>query len=198
MSLPPCPACHEAVGGPICVGCGLLQPVPAALDPWTALGLRPRWALEPADIDRAWKERSKLVHPDRFVGKAPALRRAALGWTAGVNEARRALKAPMSRGLWLAIGQGALPERGGPVMAPDFLDWVFSMPMAPDDDPTAVGAAVTERRAALYTDLQTLFSAWEQAGSPPPGHPSLAAAPALLAQLRYVEQLQARLEPTPA
>jgi hypothetical protein len=79
-------------------------------------------------------------------------------------------------------------------MDPDFLDWVFTMQMALDDDPAEVAAAVLERRAALYTALQSLFSAWEQAGSPPPGHPSLAGAPDLLAQLRYVEQLQARLD----
>jgi hypothetical protein len=100
----------------------------------------------------------------------------------------------MSRGLWLAIGQGALPERGGPVMDPAFLDWVFTMQMALDDDPAEVAAAVADRRAALTSALQALFSAWEQAGSPPPGHPSLAGAPDLLAQLRYVDQLQARLD----
>lgn len=248
MPLPPCAACHEAVGGPVCVGCGALQPLPADLDPWTALGIRPQWMLAADAIDRAWKEQSKKVHPDRFVGQPPAIRRAALAWTAAVNEARRTLRDRLSRGLLLATGRPTLPERGGPALDPDFLEWVFDQnaaldqhardiaashplagaatataadalaaPAAPADghtllvaepapaayqagpQPSAPSPAhplIAARAQALIASLDAIFARWASDGAPSPQDPVRAEAAHLLAQLRYVEQLQARAQQT--
>ena len=189
MTFANCPACHEPVGGPICVSCGLLQSPPAELDPWAALGLPRRWRLDPAELDQAWKARSKLVHPDRFVGQAPALRRSALAWTAAINEARRALKTTSGRALWLSIGRPELPERGGPTLSPDFLEWVFEQQVALGEAPVAVAAEVEAANTRVMSALDAAFTEVD-AGTPA----ALARVPELIAQLRYIDQLKARLD----
>ena len=197
MSFAPCPACHEPVGGPICVSCGLLQSPPASLDPWAALGLPRRWAHSPAELDQAWKARSKLVHPDRFVGQAPAIRRSALAWTAAINEARRALKTTSGRALWLSIGRPDLPERDGPALSPDFLEWVFEQQVALSEAPEAVHAEVEAAHDGVMASLDAAFAEAEAGGAPPDtAAAALARVPELVARLRYIDQLKARLAAT--
>lgn len=192
MSLTHCPSCQEPNDGPRCVSCGRFEPPPLGIDPWSALGLPRRWALSPAELDQAWKARSRQVHPDRFIGAPTAQRRAALAWTAAVNEARRSLKTASGRALWLSIGRPDLPERGGPTLDPDFLEWVFDQQVALEASPQGVASAVAAAHAELMASLDAIFAQAEP--TPPPGSPALAAVPALIARLRYLDQLTARLD----
>ena len=44
---------------------------------FSLLGLPERFSLSAEEIDRAWRERIALLHPDRFAGKSAAERRVA-------------------------------------------------------------------------------------------------------------------------
>jgi molecular chaperone HscB len=65
------------------------------------LGLAPAFALEPAQLDRAYREIQSKIHPDRFAHAGEAERRASMQWTTQVNEAYRTLKSPVQRAKYL-------------------------------------------------------------------------------------------------
>ena len=65
------------------------------------LGLVPAFALEPAQLDRAYREIQSKIHPDRFAHAGEAERRASMQWTTQVNEAYRTLKSPVQRAKYL-------------------------------------------------------------------------------------------------
>ena len=65
------------------------------------LGLAPAFALEPALLDRAYREIQSKIHPDRFAHAGEAERRASMQWTTQVNEAYRTLKSPVQRAKYL-------------------------------------------------------------------------------------------------
>jgi molecular chaperone HscB len=52
-------------------------------------------------LERSYREIQAQVHPDRHAGAGEAGRRAALQWTARVNEAYRTLKSPVQRARYL-------------------------------------------------------------------------------------------------
>jgi molecular chaperone HscB len=60
-------------------------------------GLPPRFALDAAALDAAWRTRQSEVHPDRFAHAGDAEKRLALQASARVNEAYRALRDPVAR-----------------------------------------------------------------------------------------------------
>jgi molecular chaperone HscB len=65
------------------------------------LGLAPAFALEPAQLDRAYRDIQSKIHPDRFAQAGEAERRASMQWTTQVNEAYRTLKSPVQRAKYL-------------------------------------------------------------------------------------------------
>ena len=65
------------------------------------LGLAPAFALEPAQLDRAYREIQAKIHPDKFAHAGEAERRASMQWTTQVNEAYRTLKSPVQRARYL-------------------------------------------------------------------------------------------------
>lgn len=65
------------------------------------LGLVKRFALDPADLERAYLTLQKLVHPDQFAGAGDTQRRLALQVAAQVNQAHRILESPASRAAYL-------------------------------------------------------------------------------------------------
>ena len=63
--------------------------------------LDPAFALDPEDLDRAYRDIQSKVHPDRFVRASDAERRASMQMTTQVNEAYRTLKSPVQRAKYL-------------------------------------------------------------------------------------------------
>jgi molecular chaperone HscB len=59
------------------------------------------FAIDVAELDRAWRELQAEVHPDRHAAADDASRRLALQASARVNESYRALKDPVERGRYL-------------------------------------------------------------------------------------------------
>lgn len=167
----------------MCVGCGAIQPPPARPDLFAILGLPRIWRLEPAELDRAWREVSRKVHPDRFAGKSAVERRMSLQWTAVINEARRILRDPNSRARYLASGLTRPPDEGGPVLDPDFLEEMFELRMAVDMDPDAVLPRAESWTAEIRAELDRIFERWEA------GQGDLSAVEERLARLKYLDNL---------
>jgi molecular chaperone HscB len=65
------------------------------------LGLEPAFALDPVQLDRAYRDIQSKIHPDRFAHAGDAERRASMQWTTRVNEAYRILKSPVQRAKYL-------------------------------------------------------------------------------------------------
>lgn len=180
-----CWRCHERVGGPVCAGCGGVQPPPAEPDHFAVLGLPRRWSLSAQEVDQAWRERNRLVHPDRFAGKSAVERRMSLQWTAAINGARRALREPVSRGWYLATGHARPREEGGVRLSPEFLEQVFEWQMEADSDPAGVRQQAEQAREAVMAELDRRFRAWEEGdrATPPPEVEEL------LARMKYLDNL---------
>lgn len=97
---------------------------------YEALGLEPKLALDLDDLKKRFYERSRQWHPDRFSRASADERQRALDMTATLNDAFRALKAPVSRAEYF------LEERGIPIPkdAPaELLEEVFEFNMALDE-----------------------------------------------------------------
>lgn len=83
-------------------------------DPWVILGLSPSYSVDLAALDARYHELSKVVHPDRQVGKSPAERRRALSLAVDVNAAYRSLRDPIRRAEALLARGGRAAERAAP------------------------------------------------------------------------------------
>ena len=66
-------------------------------DYFQMLGLERRFAIDPAELERRYLERSRAVHPDRQAGRPADERAAAAGEAMQLNLAYRALKRPLPR-----------------------------------------------------------------------------------------------------
>jgi len=99
----------------LCPACGAPQPVSthgARADHFAVLGVERRYDLDATALEARYKELSRKLHPDRFAKADPRARRAALQRTVQLNEAWRALKAPLERAEYLL-------ELGGVKIATD-------------------------------------------------------------------------------
>jgi molecular chaperone HscB len=178
-----CWKCHESVLGPVCVGCGAISPPRPGADHFAALGLRRSFHLDAAEVERAWRDRSRLVHPDRFAGRSAVERRMSLQWTAAINEARRVLRDPVRRARYLATGQPEPAESGQPALDADFLEEVFDLQMELGADPEGVRDRAASLRGALMDEVDALFAAWERDGA------DLGPVVERLARVKYLDNL---------
>ncbi len=75
-------------------------------DAFGLLGLPARFDLDPAVIERAFFDRSKELHPDRFASAPAAERVAALSRSRALNDAYQTLKKPVARAEYLLSRAG--------------------------------------------------------------------------------------------
>jgi len=102
---------REARGALVCPGCDAVQPVPADLDYFAALGLPRRLAVDVADLERRYHQASRVLHPDRFQTASPREQELSLAASALINRARRTLRSPVARGrYWLELHGDRLGE----------------------------------------------------------------------------------------
>jgi molecular chaperone HscB len=178
-----CYACHEPVQPPVCVGCGALQPPDPQADPFALLGLARRYHLDSDSVEGAYRQLARKVHPDRFAARPAVERRMALLWTAALNEARRVLRDDRLRARFLATGQAAPRERGGPTLDPSFLAEIFEWRERDEEEPGVMAGLAGAARAALLAEVDTLFTRWEA------GAGSLELVDDRLARLKYLDGL---------
>ena len=94
---------------------------------YEALGLEPRLALDPADLQKRFYERSRQWHPDRFTRASEMERQQALEMTALLNDAFRTLKQPVPRAEYFLSERGIQLSKEAP---PELLEEVFELNMA--------------------------------------------------------------------
>lgn len=137
------------------------------MNPFEQMGLAPRFALDLEELSSRQRELSKELHPDKFVGRPAAERRAALGKAIEVNEAHRALKNPLTRAEALLAHLGLeLPEGQGPKASPQLLMETMERREAlrdagqsgNEDAVLALASEVKEEEKALLAELDQAFS----------------------------------------
>ncbi|MBX3161473.1 MAG: Fe-S protein assembly co-chaperone HscB [Deltaproteobacteria bacterium] len=98
---------------------------PSTSDPFGLLGLPPRFDVDPATLERAFFERSKEVHADKFATAPAAERVAALSRSRALNDAYQLLRREASRAEYLLARAGVTigaNERVDPSLLMEFLE----------------------------------------------------------------------------
>jgi molecular chaperone HscB len=105
-----CPSCaRQQEPQLICRDCG--SPLALEVDYFAALGFPRRLTLGASQLERAYHERGRLLHPDRFAVESQAIREASLASTALLTRSYRTLRDPVSRGrYWLELRGEKLAE----------------------------------------------------------------------------------------
>lgn len=91
-------------------------------DHFQLFDLEPRFALNLAELDRAYRSVQSQVHPDRFAAGTAAETRVAMQWATRANEAYRTLKSPLQRAAYLCERAGVpIEAESNTAMPPSFL-----------------------------------------------------------------------------
>jgi len=102
-----CWSCEKNAGdGMLCVGCGAVQLPDRTADHFRVFGLPRKFDLDVADLERRYKEMTKVLHPDRFARADGRARRASLERTVQLNLAWRTLSQPVARAEYLLSLEG--------------------------------------------------------------------------------------------
>jgi molecular chaperone HscB len=94
---------------------------------YEALGLEPTLAIDAADLQKRFYERSRQWHPDRFSRASAGDQQRALDMTAVLNDAFRTLRDPVSRAEYFLKESGIEVSKEAP---PELLEEVFELNMA--------------------------------------------------------------------
>jgi molecular chaperone HscB len=121
-----CPSCARAQEPRlVCSQCGV--PLAANLNLFAALGLPPLLQVDNTELESAYYNLGRRIHPDRFASASPEVRDASLRATALITRAYRTLRDPISRGLyWLELHDCQLAENNRQV-PPDLAELVFDV-----------------------------------------------------------------------
>jgi molecular chaperone HscB len=123
------------------------------------LGLDQRFALDPADLERAYLRLQQVVHPDRYVGAGDTQRRLALQLAAQVNQAHQVLKKPSSRAGYLCELAGVdVGLENNTAMPRDFLmlqmEWRETLDEAGQDHAALVKLGAEAQSKAVDTQMR--------------------------------------------
>ncbi len=81
-----------------------------------------RFAVDPAALDKAYREVQNQVHPDKFAGATDTEKRVAMQWATRANEAYQTLKNPFKRAAYLCELNGIdLQTESNTAMPREFL-----------------------------------------------------------------------------
>jgi molecular chaperone HscB len=121
-----CPSCARTQEPRlVCLSCG--APLAAELDLFAALGLSRRLQIDIAELESAYYELGRQIHPDRFASAPQQVRDSSLKATALLTRAHRILRGPVSRGLyWLELNGRKLAENNKQV-PPELAELVFEV-----------------------------------------------------------------------
>lgn len=129
------------------------------------LGLPPRYDVDADTLEKAYFERSKELHPDRFAQAPAAERVAVLSKARALNDAYQVLKKPASRAEYLLAKEGITigdNERIDPALVMDLLEEREELA-----DARAAGklpeierlqTSMKARRAAAFERIGALFA----------------------------------------
>jgi len=183
----------ETAGGEICPRCGKVQPVSPAATLFDVLGLPRGVDVDAGALERAYRERSLKVHPDRTGKDDPRERRMALERTALLNEAYKTLRAPEPRAFYLLKLHGVdlkKDEARGITVPPALLEEVLELREQLDaareaGDEDQVNALSERVRVQSATTLAAARSALSRLERTPSDDAARVEASQALARLRY-------------
>jgi molecular chaperone HscB len=183
----------EVAGADVCPSCGKVQPVAAGTTLFDVLGLPRGVDVDKVELERAYRERSLRLHPDRAGKEDPRERRLALERTALLNEAYRTLRSPEARAFYLLKlhGLDLLKEEARAVSLPpkvleevlDLREQLEAAREAGDDEQvSALSDRVRVQSAATLSAGQSALRRLEQT---PTDEAARVEAALALARLRY-------------
>jgi molecular chaperone HscB len=115
-----CWSCEKNAGdGMLCAGCGAVQPPDLTADHFRVFGLPRKFDLDMTDLERRYKEMTKVLHPDRFARADGRARRASLERSVQLNLAWSTLSQPVARAEYLLsldgieVGESATSKKSG-------------------------------------------------------------------------------------
>jgi molecular chaperone HscB len=162
--------------------------VSAALDHFALFGLSPRFAIDLAALEAAYKRVQAQVHPDRFAAGSAAERRVAMQWATQANEAYRALRDDARRGAYLCERAGVpIEAESNTAMPADFLmqqlEWreALEEARATGAGQAAVRSQVDAARRATIAQLAAALDAAQDAPR----------AAGLVRQLMFIDKFRA-------
>jgi len=155
-------------------------------DYFAFLGLSRKLLIDPADLERRFRDLSRKFHPDYYYNASPAERLASLERSSYLNDAYRALKSPISRVEHLLAIEGlpsARSEEGTAKVPPSLLEEVFALNEELDEirelresgeDPEALLPRLAKAREPIDAkrdeherQLQALSARWDsEEGAP--------------------------------
>jgi molecular chaperone HscB len=177
--------CRDCGGGaPIdahfCPQCTKILSLGRHGDYFSFLGLPRKLNLDPAELERRFRELSRQFHPDYFYNAAPAERRASLERSSYLNDAYRTLKNPVTRVEYLLDAEGLgmrSPQEASKAVPPALLEEVFALNEELDEirEQRASGeppeqwqarlerarAPIDAKRAAHEEQLRELSARWD-------------------------------------
>jgi molecular chaperone HscB len=162
-----CWSCGKSLAGAalFCAACGAVQ-APGEADHFARLGLPRGFAVDAEALERAYVDRQRRLHPDRFAARGERERRLSAAQAAAVNEAYATLRQPLARARYLLrlAGRDVPGDDGAtiddPIVLAEALETREALEEAGD---AAAIAAVAERAeataAACRGDLARAFAA---------------------------------------
>lgn len=125
--------------------------------------LQPSFVLDLNDLAARYRERARLVHPDRFVDAAEADKRRALEESAALNDAYQTLRSAPQRARYLLSMQGSELPLEVTVQDPDFLiqqmQWREELEDLQDSADLAALARFKQRLKTAQEALNASFDA---------------------------------------
>jgi len=189
-----CWNCQSEVGAAeVCPSCGKVQPVAAGTTLFDVLGLPRGVDVDRAELERAYRERSLRIHPDRTGKDDPRERRLSLERTALLNEAYKTLRAPEPRAFYLLKLHGLdlqKDEARAVTVPPNVLEEVLDLREQLDSaraagDDEQVSALSDRVRVLSAAALSTARSALHRLERDPRDAAARDEAAQALARLRY-------------
>lgn len=161
---------------------------PFAQSHFELFGIEPSYRIEPASLERAYRDIQARVHPDRYARAGEAEKRASLQWTTRVNEAYTTLKQPVRRAAYLLGLNGVdCAFESNTAMPVEFLTRQLELRESLDEARAAGDTAALERLLQdLRRDMRALESEIEVAID---GARDYAGAAGLVRKLRFLERL---------
>jgi molecular chaperone HscB len=183
----------ESAAADTCPQCGKVQPLAAGATLFEALGLPRGVDVDPGLLERNYRERSLLLHPDRAGKEDPRERRIALERTAQLNEAYRTLRSPEARAFYLLKLHGTdllRDEARAGAVPHELLEQVLELREQLEDarargDEETVNGLSEQVRTQSAAALSTAHSALRRLEGRPEDREARAEATHALARLRY-------------
>ena len=144
---------------------------PPVADLFALVGLAPRFDVDLAELERAFFEKSKELHPDRFASAPAHERVVALTKARALNDAYQTLKKPVPRAEYLLARAGHTigdNERLDPGFLMEILELREELAEARHAGKTDVVAAkqgeMVARKKSVLAELPAMFAAsdWAQ------------------------------------